>query len=150
MKVLSSNLSEHRLGFPGSSAGKESTRNAGDPEVRKMCGRRDRLPTPVFLGFPGGSDGKEFTCNARDLGSIPGLGRFPWRREWQSTPVSGLENSMDQGVLQATVHGVIESQTRLSNFHSQQKTAFLPLVWHPIIHSSERSQSDLSKKKIQT
>ena len=69
MKVLSSNLSEHRLGFPGSSAGKESTRNAGDPEVRKMCGRRDRLPTPVFLGFPGGSDGKESTCNAGELDS---------------------------------------------------------------------------------
>ena len=87
VKVLSSNLSEHSLGFPGSSAGKESTKNAGDPEVRKICGRRERLPTPVFLGFPGGSDGKEFTCNARDLGSIPGLGRFPWRRKWQPTPV---------------------------------------------------------------
>ena len=25
--------------------------------------------------------------DARDLGSIPGLGRFPWRRKWQPTPV---------------------------------------------------------------
>ena len=23
----------------------------------------------------------------RDLGSIPGLGRTPWRRSWQSTPI---------------------------------------------------------------
>ena len=23
----------------------------------------------------------------RDTGSIPGLGRFPWRRKWQPTPV---------------------------------------------------------------
>ena len=23
----------------------------------------------------------------RDVGSIPGSGRFPWRRTWQSTPV---------------------------------------------------------------
>ena len=23
----------------------------------------------------------------RDKGSIPGLGRFPWRRTWQPTPV---------------------------------------------------------------
>ena len=38
-------------------------------------------------GFPGGSDGKESACNAGDPGSIPGLGRFPWRREWQPTPV---------------------------------------------------------------
>ena len=29
------------------------------------------------MGFPGGSDGKESACNAGDLGSIPGLGRFP-------------------------------------------------------------------------
>ena len=40
-----------------------------------------------MLGFPGGSDGKESACHAGDPGSIPGLGRFPWRREWQSTPV---------------------------------------------------------------
>ena len=26
-------------------------------------------------------------CNAGDLGSIPGLGRFPWRREWLPTSV---------------------------------------------------------------
>ena len=38
-------------------------------------------------GFPGSSAGKESTCNAGDLGSIPGLGRFPWRRAWQPTPV---------------------------------------------------------------
>ena len=38
------------------------------------------------LGFPGSSDGKESACNAGDLGSIPGLGRFPWRREgWPTT-----------------------------------------------------------------
>ena len=26
--------------------------------------------------------GKEAICNAEDVGSIPGLGRFPWRRKW--------------------------------------------------------------------
>ena len=29
------------------------------------------------MGFPGGSDSKESACNVRDLGSIPGVGRFP-------------------------------------------------------------------------
>ena len=38
-------------------------------------------------GFPGGSDSKESACNVGDLGSIPGKGRFPWRKEWQPTPV---------------------------------------------------------------
>ena len=35
----------------------------------------------------GGSDGKESACNAGDPDSIPGLGRFPWRRGWQPTRV---------------------------------------------------------------
>ena len=26
-------------------------------------------------------------CNAEDLGSIPGLGKSPWRKEWLSLPV---------------------------------------------------------------
>ena len=42
----------------------------------KICWRRNRLPTPVFLGFPCGSAGKKSACNAGDLGLIPGLGRF--------------------------------------------------------------------------
>ena len=33
--------------------------------------------------FPGGSDGKESACNMGDLGSIPGSGRAPLRKEWQ-------------------------------------------------------------------
>ena len=36
---------------------------------------------PGQWGFPGGSDGKESACNVGDLGSIPGSGRFPWRRK---------------------------------------------------------------------
>ena len=49
-----------------------------DPWVGKIHGRRDRLPTPVFLGFPCVSDcKKKSTCNAGDLGLIPGLGRSP-------------------------------------------------------------------------
>ena len=35
--------------------------------------------------FPGGSDGKS-TLNAGNPGSVPGSGRFPWRREWLPTP----------------------------------------------------------------
>ena len=33
--------------------------------------------TPVFLGLLGGSYCKESTCNVGELGSIPGLGKFP-------------------------------------------------------------------------
>ena len=39
------------------------------------------------MGFPGSSAGKEFACSARDPSSIPGSGRFPWRRDKLPTPV---------------------------------------------------------------
>ena len=39
------------------------------------------------MGFPGGSAGKESACHAGDLGSIPGFGKTPWRRQRQPTPV---------------------------------------------------------------
>ena len=45
--------------------------------VGKICWRRDRLPTPVFLGFPCGPAGKESAGSVGDLGSIPGLARSP-------------------------------------------------------------------------
>ena len=36
--------------------------------------------------FPHGSDGKESARNAGDLGSIL-VGKIPWSRKWQPTPV---------------------------------------------------------------
>ena len=67
-----------------------------------------------IVGFPGGTVVKNLPANARDardMGSIPGSGRFPG--EWNGHPLqySCLENSMDRGAWQATVHGVTKSQT---------------------------------------
>ena len=44
--------------------------------------------TFIFLtrGFPAGSAGKESACNAGNLDLIPGVGKFPWRRERLLTP----------------------------------------------------------------
>ena len=62
--------------------------------------------------YPGSSDGKEFICNAGDLGSIPGLGKIPWRRKWLPTPVFSPGKSLEQRSLVAyTVHGLAKSQT---------------------------------------
>ena len=58
-----------------------------DSWLGKICWRRDRQPTSVFLGFPCGSAGKESACNVGDLGLIPGLGRFPWKRKQVPTLV---------------------------------------------------------------
>ena len=62
-------------------------------------------------GFPGSSASKESACNAGDLGSIPGLRRFPGEGKGYPLQCSGLENSKD-----CIVPGVAKSQTQLSNF----------------------------------
>ena len=67
------------------------------------------------MGFPSGSDGKESVCNVGNLGSIPGLGRSPGEGNAYLFQYSCLENPMDGGAWQATVHGVAKSGTRLSN-----------------------------------
>ena len=46
----------------------------------------------IILGFPSGPDGKESACNAGDLGSIPGLGRYPGGEHGNPLQSSCLEN----------------------------------------------------------
>ena len=57
------------------------------------------LPTrDIKWSFPGSSVGKESACNARDLGLIPGLGRFPGGGHGNPMKYSCLENPLDRGV----------------------------------------------------
>ena len=37
--------------------------------------------------FPGGTSGKESTCQCRRCRFHPCVGKIPWRRKWQPTPV---------------------------------------------------------------
>ena len=70
----------------------------------------------IFVkGFPGSSDGNESACNAGDPGSIPGSGRSPGEGYGNPLQYSCLVNPMDRGVWWASVRGVTQSQTRLSN-----------------------------------
>ena len=59
---------------------------------------------------------KESACNEGDLGLIPGLGRSPGEGNGTPLQYSCLENPMDRGAWQTTVHGVAKSRTRLSDF----------------------------------
>ena len=61
--------------------------------------------------------GKESACQCRrqrDAGSVPGLGRSPRVGNGNPLQYSCLENSMDRGAWQATVHGTAKSQTCVS------------------------------------
>ena len=62
--------------------------------------------------FPGGSDCKASAYNVGDLSSIPGLGRSSGEGTGNPLQYSCLENPMDRGAWQATVHGVAKSWIR--------------------------------------
>ena len=62
-------------------------------------------------GFSGGSVVKNLPANARDAGLIPGSGITPAEGNGNQIQYSCLENSMDRGAWQVTVHGVAKSQT---------------------------------------
>ena len=89
-----------------------------------MAGMERRFPqralvwdTPSDLrGLPRWLSGKRIClrCSScRRLGFDPWVGKIAWRRAWQPTPYSCLENPMDREARQATVHRVPKSQTRL-------------------------------------
>ena len=66
-----------------------------------------------WAGLPGGTNGKKnLPANAgdmREVGSIPGLGRSPGGGHGSPLQYSCLENPMERGAWQATVHRVAES-----------------------------------------
>ena len=73
------------------------------------------LPTDALhratQGFPCGSDGKASAYTAGDLGLSPALGRSSGEGNGNPLQFSCLENPIDGGARQATVHGVTKSQT---------------------------------------
>ena len=65
-------------------------------------------------GFPNGTVVKNTPANARGAGDtalIPGLGRSPGGGNGNPPQYSCLENPMDRGAWQATIHGVAGSDT---------------------------------------
>ena len=75
----------------------------------------------MLTGFSGGASGKKKKkknppANAgdiRDMGSIPGLGRYPGGGHGNPFQYSCLEKPMDRGAWQATVNRVTKSQAQL-------------------------------------
>ena len=78
-----------------------------------------------LAGFPGGSVVKNLPANAgvaRDLSSIPGSGRSPGGGNDNPLQYSCLENPMERGAWQATVHGVTKSLRGHNGAHVHIKT----------------------------
>ena len=60
------------------------------------------------------------TGDARDVGLVPGWGRFPGVGNSNPFQYSCLENSMDRGTWRVTVHGLAKSRPRLSTSAQHQ------------------------------
>ena len=65
----------------------------------------------LMMGFPGGSVVKNPPVNAGDVSSIPESGRSPGEGNGNPLQYSCLDNPMDRGAWQATVHGVTKNRT---------------------------------------
>ena len=81
------------MGFPGSSAGKESTCHAGDTSLTPGSGRStgERIDYP--LQYPWAFLVAHVVKNPPAMwatGFDPWIGKIPWRKEWLPTLVSGL------------------------------------------------------------
>ena len=90
--------------------------------VTKFCNK---------MGFPGGTVVKNppaYAGNARDAVSILGLRRSPGVGKGNSLHYSYLENYMDRGAWQATVHG------GLKELYTTKHTQAIKQTFHSLFH----------------
>ena len=97
------------LGFPGSSAGKESAHNEGDPGSIPGSGGSpgERIGYPLQYSWASlvAQTVKNPPAKGRP-GFDPWIGKIPWSRAWQPTPVFLLGESSwteEPGGLQSIV-----------------------------------------------
>ena len=114
--LLSSNI----MGFPGSSAGKESAYNAGDPSLIPRSGSSPGEGIGYPLQYSWASLVAQTVKNPPAMREtwVQSLGWEDPLEEGMVTHFSILAwriNPMDRGAWRATVHRVAKSQTRLSD-----------------------------------
>ena len=88
--------------------------------LHSSTARQKVLDTMKCKGLTGGSDCQESACNSGDWSLIPGSGRSPGKGNGNPLQYSCLENPMDRGAWQATVHSVTGSDTtkQLTHIHT--------------------------------
>ena len=120
---------------------------APDEICKPLC--LDSLIHPhgcLCMGFPGGSVVENPPANAgddRDMGLIPGSGRSPGGGDGNPLQSSCLQNPMDRGAWQATVHRVPGNRTRLKQhgMHAMSMYIYIHLTY---IYASSIYQSRIS------
>ena len=116
---------EYYTGFPGSSAGKESACNAGDPGLIPGLGRSPG----EGIGYP---FQYSWACLVAQMIKNPSAMQetWVWSLGWEGHPEEGMaihssilawRISMERGTWEATVHGVTKSWTWPSDKHSTDR-----------------------------
>ena len=96
-----------------------------------------------LLLFPCSSVDKASTYSAGDPGSISGSGRSPGEGNGNPLHYSCLENTMDRGALQATVHGVLRVGHELATKAPNSFTCQSPSLSAPSLFQETRNHSQL-------
>ena len=95
----------------------------------KILQRKDRLPTPIFLGFPDDSGSTRILLQDRRPGFNPWVGKIPWRRAWQPTPVFLPGEAPWTEGYSPWDHKELDMTERLSTAHSAN---YWSRKWQPI------------------
>ena len=108
-------------------------------------------------GFPGGSEVKASACKAGDPGSIPGSRKSPGEGNGKPPQYSCLENPMDRGTWQATVHGITRVRhdlatkqrhqnymsSNINNHTSVNKREFVQLISSGVVGAWNKIKSEI-------
>ena len=95
----------------------DTLRHISEEAETALAPRRDQGGTERSGGFPGGAVVKTPLASAgdaRDMGSIPGSGRFHGVGNGNPLQYSSLEHPMDRGAWRDVVHRAAKGQTQLS------------------------------------
>ena len=94
--------------------------------------------------LPRQHNGKSPPASVRDAASVPGSGGSPAVGNGNPLQYACLENSMDRGAWQSTVHGVTKSWTQLSAcahtrrlFYSPPGTSISIVLWYMHVRMRE-------------
>ena len=96
------------------------------PETFNLCKKQNKTKNP------GGSVVKNPPANAGNTDSIPESGRSPGEGNDKPFQYSCLENPVDRGAWQATVHGVARVEHDLATEQKPSKNPFVLLNLHTI------------------
>ena len=99
--------------------------------------------------FPVAKNPSANARETRDICSTPGSGRSPGEENGNLLQLSCLENPIDRGAWQPTVHGVAKSQTQLSDWaHIYFHNCYIVILCHCLVVSNSLQPHRLQPDRL--